>query len=278
MSQRDRRIARPPTIALIGPDGSGKSTISRAVVERLGVPARSVYMGVNLEASDEMLPTTRVVLVAKRRRGGRPDLTAREATRSGGNTLARTTRSLIRMFAWIAEEQYRARVAAKANRAGMLIVFDRHFFCDYYGTDVRAARPDDPPRALATRIHGAILRRWYPRPDLAILLDAPAEVLYDRKHEGTIESIERLRENYLSLAEVLPAFEIVDANRPLDAVIDDVVDRIEAFAHATSAVDDPAASRASGGSDNLEAASGHVPEPIDVPEAAIGPATAGAEA
>src|SRR5690606_16626163 len=48
------------TVALIGPDGAGKSTISRKVVEMLDIPAKYLYMGVNLEASNLMLPTTRL--------------------------------------------------------------------------------------------------------------------------------------------------------------------------------------------------------------------------
>ena len=62
------------TVALIGPDGAGKSSIMRRVSERLPVPSRTIYMGVNLESSRLMLPTTRLALELKRRRGGRPDM------------------------------------------------------------------------------------------------------------------------------------------------------------------------------------------------------------
>src|SRR5215211_3803381 len=72
---------RSLAVALIGPDGAGKTSITRRVAELLPVPSRTIYMGVNLESSTLMLPTTRLILTAKRARGGRPDLTvsAREA-------------------------------------------------------------------------------------------------------------------------------------------------------------------------------------------------------
>jgi hypothetical protein len=74
-----------------------------------------------------------------------------------------------------------------------------------------------------------VLRRWYPRPELTLFLDAPPEVLIARKPGETVEQVARRRLAYLNLASVLPAFEIVDANRPVDEVIDDVVGRIVAF-------------------------------------------------
>jgi thymidylate kinase len=234
MSQKQRRpVHRPPTIALIGPDGSGKSTIARRVAAALPVPARYLYMGVNLESSSEMLPTTRLVLSAKRRRGQRPDMTARVAPAAAGGTGARATvRGLVRIGAWIAEEWYRALLAWRARRRGQVVIFDRHFFCDYYASDVRpvGAGGGEPRRPLASRIHGAMLRRWYPRPDATLLLDAPAEVLLARKGEGTLESIEQRRADYRALADVLPAFAIVDADRSIDTVVEDIVDRVRVLA------------------------------------------------
>src|SRR4026209_430096 len=68
------RIGR--SIALIGIDGAGKSTVAHDVVGRLPFDAGYLYMGVNLDASPVMLPTTRLALAIKRRSGGRSDMTA----------------------------------------------------------------------------------------------------------------------------------------------------------------------------------------------------------
>jgi hypothetical protein len=186
-----------------------------------------------------MLPTTRLVLSAKRRRGHRPDMTARVTTAAGGrNGAVATIRGVVRIGAWIAEEWYRAALAARARRRGQVVIFDRHFFCDYYATDVRPVPPGgaEPRRPLASRIHGAMLRRWYPRPDATFLLDAPAAVLLARKGEGTLESIEQRRADYGTLADVLPAFAIVDVDRPIDSVVADLVGRVTALVDGTPAV------------------------------------------
>lgn len=212
------------SVALIGADGAGKSTVAREVPSRLPIPAEYLYMGVNLEASPVMLPTTRLVLALKRRRGGRTDMTVgHEPGRSGP---IGTMRRLIRMANWLAEETYRAALARRIQRRGSTVVFDRHFFCDYYAN---AIAPTDAERPLDIRIHGWVLKHWYPRPDLTLFLDAPPEVLVSRKAGDTIERVARRREEYLSLGSVLPAFEVVDANRPLGDVVEDVVRRIVAF-------------------------------------------------
>jgi thymidylate kinase len=116
-------------------------------------------------------------------------------------------------------------VASLHRRRGCIVVFDRHFFADYYAYDVSAK----PRRSASRRVHGFVLSRLYPRPDLVIYLDAPAEILLERKGEGTLESLERRRREYLELGKILQQFAVVDASRPLDMVTRDVADVIAAF-------------------------------------------------
>jgi len=73
-----------------------------------------------------------------------------------------------------------------------------------------------------------MLERLYPRPDLVILLDAPAEVLHARKGEGTPESLERKRQEYMALSGVVERFQVVDATRDIDTVVADVIGAIRA--------------------------------------------------
>jgi hypothetical protein len=60
------------TVALIGPDGAGKTTIGRRLEHALPRPVKYIYMGVNLDSSNVMLPTTRLVKAIKRALGAPP--------------------------------------------------------------------------------------------------------------------------------------------------------------------------------------------------------------
>ena len=74
-----------------------------------------------------------------------------------------------------------------------------------------------------------LIWRLIPKPDLIVLLDAPPDVLYARKGEGTPASLARRRAEYLQLAEVTPNFAVVPAARALDDVVDDVAALVRAF-------------------------------------------------
>lgn len=219
-------------VALVGPDGAGKSTIT-AMLEREPVPfpVKRVYMGVNLESSSLMLPTTRLLLAVKRARGGRPDLVAGGGPEPGAATdrsrsqrWARSAKDVARLGVWVLEEWLRQLVAAGYGRRGYVVVFDRHFFADYYHSDIAPAAG----RRAGARLHGWLLQHAYPKPDLVVCLDAPGEVLFARKGEASPAWLEQRRQQYLALSTVVPAFAVVDADRPLTSVFADVVAAIEA--------------------------------------------------
>lgn len=220
------------TVALIGPDGAGKTTVARELEEALPFSVKYVYMGVNPDSSNYLLPTTKALHAIRRRRGSKPDTGGPKDSRQpdprppGRRGRLRSARSFVRLANRLAEEWHRAAVASFYRRRGAVVVFDRHFFADYYAYDVAAS----PRRTASRRLHGYILERVYPRPDLVIYLDAPPEVLLRRKGEGTLESLGRRRREYLELGRVLKGFAVVDANRPLEAVIRDVTRTIERFA------------------------------------------------
>jgi thymidylate kinase len=224
--------AKAFTVALIGPDGAGKTTLARRLEQELPMPAHYLYMGVSADSSDRMLPTTRLAHALKRRRGAAPDnagppdpATVRAPKPNGVVKRARrSVRSTLRLANQLAEESYRNVLAWRYLRRGSIVLFDRHYFSDYYAYDI--ANGGAP---LSRRVHGWALRRVYPRPDLVVYLDAPAHVLLARKGEGTVEALERRRGDYLQLAGVTPNFEVVDAARPLDDVAADLVRLISRF-------------------------------------------------
>jgi thymidylate kinase len=229
------------TVALIGPDGAGKTTVARRLERELPCPVEYVYMGVNPDSSNYLLPTTRAVHAFRRRRGHKPDTAGPRDSRHVGRARPRgflrrglrSVRSFARLGNRLAEEWHRALVASRRRREGAIVVFDRHFFADYYAYDV-AAKTN---RSASRRLHGFILSRLYPRPDLVIYLDAPAEILLERKGEGTLDSLERRRLEYFELGRVLAGFSIVDASQPLETVTREVAETIEAFSRERRAAE-----------------------------------------
>lgn len=194
----------------------------------MGSPARYLYMGVNLEQSNLTLPTTRLALAFKRARGRGPRMTADwsgdHARSNGRPRIVREAYAGVRLVGWLGEEWFRALIARFYNLRGYVVVFDRHFLFDYYAGHVQRR----PGQLLATRLHGTLLRRFYPRPDMVICLDAPAEVLHARKREQSVESLDRRRREYLALSTVARDFNVVDATRPLPVVIEEITGMIQA--------------------------------------------------
>ncbi len=222
------------TVALIGADGSGKTTVARRVAEEGSLPIRYLYMGSNPEASSHRLPTTRLILNVRRllgkekaSAGGPPDPARRKRAPRGVLRRALSgIREGLRVVNLLAEEWYRQAVASHYERRGYIVLFDRHFYWDYRAHDISG---DSGRRSFWRRIHGLVLDRFYPKPDLVILLDAPSRVLFERKREGTIELIESRRREYHGVRDLVRRFALVNADQPVDAVARDVIAAIRAL-------------------------------------------------
>jgi thymidylate kinase len=205
------------TIALIGPDGAGKTTICKRLESMEPERFRYLYMGVGRDSTNVSLPTTRLAAALKgRRRGyatGAAHASDAPAQRSEAHAIARRLRSAGRLLNQVAEEWYRQLWSWVYQRRGFVVLYDRHFLFDYTGADVAARN-----RTLGRRVHVWLLRHAYPRPDFTIFLDVPGEELYKRKGESDPESLERRRLAHVE--QTLTARDIVrlDATGSVDAV------------------------------------------------------------
>jgi thymidylate kinase len=189
-------------------------------------------MGINLKASNLVLPTTLLWEQAKRvsgrqtDMGGPPALTrSRPPTKNPLKRIARELKSGLRVSNLIIEEWYRQLVAWYYQVRGYVIIFDRHFYFDYYAHHVA----DKAERSIGNRIHGSMLKHFFPKPNLVIFLDAPPEILFARKGEGTLESLERRRLEYLQFRDMVDYFVIVDASQSEDVVTKQVSDVVLDF-------------------------------------------------
>jgi len=212
------------TVAVIGPDGAGKTTVARRVEGTLPRPVKYIYMGVNAGASNVLLPTTRVIHAINRAlgapaAGGPPDPGGRPRPKGVMGRTWRGVRSMLGLGNRLAEEWFRQILAWYHVARGRIVLFDRHFYSDYYAHDIVTSGRE---RSVWQRLHGFLLEHVYPKPDLVILLDAPAEVLWARKQEGTFEAVVRRREEYLNMGAVFEDFAVVDATKPQEVVVQQI--------------------------------------------------------
>lgn len=228
------------TVALVGPDGAGKSTLGRKLQDICPLPCKYVYMGVNLESSNLVLPATRLLLELKRARGGRPDMAmssrngldpSQKQAKSPTKRIMAGLKASLRLMNLTAEEWFRQSIVWFYTLRGYCVVLDRHFYFDYYACDIENA---DPRRPLSSRIHGFMLQNLYPKPDFVIFLDAPSEVLFARKPEGTLNALELRRQEYVRLRSVVKRPVVVDVSQPVEEVTRQVSELIVNFQRSKS--------------------------------------------
>jgi thymidylate kinase len=193
-----RRLREPTglVVAVLGPDGSGKTSVGDAVELRLAPAFRRV-------GREHFLPWW-----LRTRRNAGPVTDPHGAPPRG------PVSSTLKLAYYLAEAWLgHALRVWPAKVRSTLVLFDRHYHD--LRVDPRRYRYGGP--MWLARLVGRLI----PKPDIFVLLDLPAEVAHARKPEVELAEAHRLRQRYLELARELGA-NVVDASRPLDEVVREV--------------------------------------------------------
>jgi thymidylate kinase len=218
------------TVALIGPDGAGKSTVIDEVVQWLGwrLSLQVSYLGTARPSASTALIQAASRTIRRVANGLRP---ASGGAPSGASGTLSWSANLVAALRYLAEARDRERRAREGRRLaanGALVLFDR-----YPLPWVRLpARPVDGPRIaeLSDRRGGllAALRRReeaiyarIPSPDLVILLTIEPAVALERKRNAKPDAIAAKARAVLDAAGRASGDGVVaiDASRPLAEVV-----------------------------------------------------------
>jgi len=74
-----------------------------------------------------------------------------------------------------------------------------------------------------------MLTKVFPKPDITIFLYAPAETLFSRKGEATLEYLDAKNQSMMNIGTLVDNFVKIDATQPLEKVYRDVKNTIVNF-------------------------------------------------
>lgn len=215
-------MRRTFTVALVGCDGAGKTSVARLLERSSDLSCTYLYMGQSVLSSNVPLPTSLLARYLKFREYRRSlarsvdSATQQVATdlhyRKRKRSRARVGVSFLNR---VVEAWWRQLVTVLYRLRGDIVIYDRHFL---FESALALSGSSAKPGRLIEQLEHSLLRRSYPRPDLVVFLDAPPEVLFRRKSETSLERLEQQRAAILQEGQHTANFVTVDASQPMDQV------------------------------------------------------------
>jgi len=182
-------------IVILGPDGAGKSSVIRGLMQNLSQGGRVAKM---------RYLKPQIVMV---RRGDQVTINPDPHGKSPRSELT----SVAKIFVWLIEEWW---AHLFRDKRGVVLICDRYYH-DLLIDPIRYRYGG--PLWIAK-----LVGRLMPEPGLWALLDAPADVLQARKQEVARKESERQRQAYLTFVSKRHKYVIVDAAQSLDHVVIEV--------------------------------------------------------
>lgn len=196
-------------VVLLAPDGGGKSTILEAlkaygITSFTGVERKYIRPGMFQNIGQYKPNAKPEMTINPNPHGRKPD---------------GAVKSWVRFLVYLLDftiGYYVKVVPLKWKRK--LVVFDRYYY-DYYVDMYRYhyTLPKWTPRLFSFLI---------PHPSVTFVLYAPADVIYNRKKELTLEETKRQCEAFFKVAQREKNAVLIDVNRPVSSIVEEIVKHI----------------------------------------------------
>ena len=192
-------------IAIIGPDGSGKTTVALALVEALQLAG---YSARHYPFNFGILPK-----LSAFRRNGRKQ-TCRTDAGPVMNLRVNSKLASLAYVSWYGIDYFLGGVALRLagifSRRPKVSVFARYFYDYYYQSN---------NQALPVWVKKLVERTLVPKPECIIFLDRDAEEIFGMKPELPVEEIKRQQATILARFGRYPHFHVIDGRNGIQQTV-----------------------------------------------------------
>jgi len=217
------------TIALIGADGSGKTTIAKMLLASPPAKMKYLYMGLNIESSNYALPTSRLIFYLKLLKYKKKNKNSKDVRFENlslhnieeDRTVDKRGKlgAFVRLANRMAEAWYRQIISWIFQLSGYTVLYDRHYI---FESSTNQSCEELKKQRVTAKMHRWMINNLLSKPKLVFLLHAPPEVLFERKGEADLEYLKARTESFMKVGRSFKNFIIVDATQPTDKVFADV--------------------------------------------------------